>query len=290
MMVEGKAAIVTGSGQGIGLAVAELLAAEGARVVINDINASAADTAAARIRSAGREAVADHEDISTFEGAERLVAHCVEAFGAVDILVNNAGVLRDRMSYNMSEAEWDLVMDVCLKGTFACSRFAAREMRAKGNGGRIINVTSRSGLRGILGQSNYAAAKAGVVGLTRVMCQELSKSGITVNAISPRAETAMTHTIPDSVRAARDAAWAESSINLRGTPEQVAPLVVFLASKHGAGISGQVIGLGGDKLSLWTHPTESAEAYMPGGWSAKQIAELFSTSVGRVQQTVGINS
>ena len=285
MLLSKKSAVVTGAGQGIGLALAQALAAEGASVVVNDINAAAADAATRALLAEGRTAVADHHDIATFAGAESLVTACVAAFGTIDILVNNAGVLRDRMSFNMSEAEWDLVVDVCLKGTFACSKFAAQHMRKAGYG-RIINVSSRSGLRGSVGQANYAAAKAGVLGLTRTMCQELAKSGITVNAISPRAVTEMTDSVPAEVWAKKDASWAGSSVVRRGRPDQIGPLVVYLASDEAADVTGQVVGIGGDKLSLWSHPKEVAEAFVFGGWDVARMRDLFRSSVGFELQTL----
>jgi len=287
MLLEGKVAVVTGAGQGIGLALAQGLAAYGARVIANDINGGKADEAAAAISAAGGAACADHSDISSFAGADRLVEHCLDEYGRIDVMVNNAGILRDRMSFNMTEAEWDAVIAVCLKGTFACARAAIREMKREGNGGRIINIASRSGLRGAIGQANYAAAKAGVLGLTRTLAQEVPKYGITVNAISPRAVTGMTDSVPDEVRAKKDASWGGSSVVRRGTPEQVAPLVVYLASDEAASINGQVIGLGGDKLSLWSHPREVAEAFVFGGWSVDNLRDLFNASVGFEPQTLG---
>jgi NAD(P)-dependent dehydrogenase (short-subunit alcohol dehydrogenase family) len=287
MLLENKAAVVTGAGQGIGAALVKAMAAEGCRVLVNDIQAEKADEVAKAIQTAGGCAVADCTDISTFAGGDKVVARCVEAFGKIDIMVTNAGVLRDRMSFNMSEEEWDLVLNVCLKGAFACARSAIREMRRAAKGGRIINVTSRSGLRGSIGQANYAAAKGGVAGLTRTLCQEVNKYGITVNAICPRAATEMSDSIPAEVKARKDASWAATSVVKRGNPEQVAPLVVYLASDDASWINGQVIGIGGDKLSLWSHPRELTEAFVFGGWSVERLRELFKTSVGFELQTVG---
>lgn len=287
MLLKGKTAVVTGAGQGIGLALAHALAAHGARVIANDINAERADEAAALIVAAGGTAHADHTDIASFAGADQLVEHCLDRYGRIDAMVNNAGILRDRMSFNMTEAEWDAVIAVCLKGTFACARAAIREMKRAGDGGRIINISSRSGLRGAIGQANYAAAKAGVLGITRTLAQEVTKYGITVNAISPRAATAMTDSVPTDVKEKKDASWAGSTVVRRGTPEQVAPIVVYLASEDAASINGQVIGLGGDKLSLWCHPREVSEAFVFGGWSVENLRELFKASVGFELQTLG---
>ncbi len=287
MILEGKAAVVTGAGQGIGAALARALAAQGAMVVANDIEPERAQATVAAIREAGGSAVADFSDISTFAGADAVVEACLHAYGRLDAMVNNAGILRDRMSFNMSQADWDAVIAVCLTGTFACSRAAMRWMRAEKVPGRIINVSSRAGLRGSIGQANYAAAKAGVLGLTRSMAQEAAKYGITVNAIVPRAVTDMTDSIPAERKAAKDASWAGSSITLRGTPDQVAPAVVWLASDEAGWVNGQVVGIAGDKLSLWTHPTEAVEAYMPGGWTLQQLRELARPTLGPALQGLG---
>jgi NAD(P)-dependent dehydrogenase (short-subunit alcohol dehydrogenase family) len=286
-LLEGKSALVTGAGQGIGRAVAMAFAEHGCKVVVNDIVGAHADAVVAKIGEGNGGAVASHHDISTMDGAKAAVECAVESFGKLNILVNNAGVLRDRMSFNMSEEEWDAVINVCLKGTFACTRHALSHMRSRGEGGRIINVTSRTGLRGTVGQANYAAAKAGVLGFTRTVCQEVAKYGITVNAISPRAVTAMTDSVPDEVKKKKDASWAGTQVRKRGQPEEVAPLTVYLASDEADWINGQVIGLGGDKLSLWSHPKEVTEAFIFGGWSVQNIRDLFKSSVGFELQGVG---
>ena len=285
--LQGKACVVTGAGQGIGAAIAKAMAAAGAQVLVNDIQADKAALTVKSIREAGGVAEADDTDISTFSGADALIDRCLADFDAIDILVNNAGILRDRMSFNTSAADWDAVIAVCLTGTFACSRAAVRWMRDEKRGGRIINLTSRSGLRGNVGQTNYAAAKAGVLGITRTMAQELVKYGITVNAISPRAETAMTASIPNDVAAKRDSHLAGSGVRRRGTPEEIAPVAVFLALDESAWINGQVVGIGGDKLSLWSHPKEVAEAFSIGGWSLQQLRDNFKPTVGYELQSVG---
>jgi len=286
-LLKGQAALVTGAAQGIGEAIAKALAAEGARVLVNDIQAAKAEAVAAGIRAAGGDAVADCTDIASFSAGDAVVDRCLAAFGGIDILVNNAGILRDRMSFNLSAADWDAVIAVCLTGTFACSRAAVRWMRHEQRGGRIINLTSRSGLRGNVGQANYAAAKAGVLGLTRTMAQELARYGITVNAISPRAETGMTASIPAAVAAAKPGAQLAGAVRRRGPPEDVAPVAVFLALPESAWINGQVVGIGGDKLSLWCHPKEVAEAFSLGGWSLQQLRENFKPSVGYELQSLG---
>jgi 3-oxoacyl-[acyl-carrier protein] reductase len=208
-----------------------------------------------------------------------LIDRCLADFDAIDILVNNAGILRDRMSFNTSAADWDAVIAVCLTGTFACSRAAVRWLRDEKRPGRIINLTSRSGLRGNVGQANYAAAKAGVLGITRTMAQEVIKYGITVNAISPRAETAMTASIPVDVAAKRDSQLTHVGVRRRGTRGNRTGGGV-LALDESAWINGQVVGIGGDKLSLWSHPKEVAEAFSFGGWSLQQLRDNFKATVG----------
>src|SRR5215218_6587384 len=207
--LDGKVAIVTGAGRGIGRGEALLLASEGAKVVVNDLGGARegegadktpAQEVADEIVAGGGEAVANYDDVASWPGAESLVGQAVDAFGKLDILVNNAGILRDGMSFNLSEADWDSVIRVHLKGHFAPSRFAAvywREQSKAGEpvSGRIINTSSESGLFGNAGQSNYAAAKAGIASMTIVLARELQKYGVTVNAIAPRARTRLTETV-----------------------------------------------------------------------------------------------
>src|SRR5262245_53454638 len=202
--LEGKVAVITGAGGGIGRAHALLFAREGARVVVNDVgcqrdgtgHGDAAGRVVAEIRALGGEAVANTEAVGTFAAAGRIVQDAVEAFGRLDIRVNNAGILRDRTILNMTLEEWDQVIQVHLTGTFACLQAAARVMKEQGAGGRIINTSSSSGLLGLFGQANYGAAKAGIYALTRIAAQELAKYKITVNAIAPAALTRMLETIP----------------------------------------------------------------------------------------------
>src|SRR2546427_2982495 len=204
--LEGRAAVVTGAGRGIGRAIAELLAAEGAAVVVNDLGAEVdgrgasrrvADEVVEAIRARGGRAVANADSVADFAGAERIVETAVKEFGAIDILVNNAGILRDRMIFNMSEDDWDSVIAVHLKGTFNCTRHACvywREQHKAGNvlNGRIINTSSDSGLLGNPSQSNYGAAKAAIAAFSVIIDHELKKYGVTVNAIAPVARTRLT--------------------------------------------------------------------------------------------------
>jgi NAD(P)-dependent dehydrogenase (short-subunit alcohol dehydrogenase family) len=267
-LLDGKVAIVTGAGRGIGRGEALLLAREGARVVVNDVGGSTrgegadptpAEQVVREIEKAGGEAKADYADVSDFEATRALIEGTVEQFGSLDILVNNAGILRDRMIFNMAEEEWDAVISVHLKGTFNCTRHAAAHWRSlsKAGGevsGRIINTSSPSGLYGNPGQSNYGAAKAAIASFTVIVAQELQRYGVTVNAISPSARTRMTEETFGSLSAPEDGFDALA-------PENIAPLVTYLASEDASGITGQVFGVRGGNIALlqgWT-PVKTIE-------------------------------
>jgi NAD(P)-dependent dehydrogenase (short-subunit alcohol dehydrogenase family) len=275
-VVEGRVVIVTGAGNGIGRAHALLFAQEGAKVVVNDLggardgegaSAGPAQSVVDEIKAAGGEAVANTDDISSWEGGERLVAQAISEFGQLDVLVNNAGILRDRMLVNMSEAEWDAVIKVHLKGTFAPMRHACAYWRDQSKAGnqvdaRVINTTSPSGLFGNAGQTNYGAAKAGIAAMTVIAANELGRYGVTVNAIAPTALTRMTEDLMglDSQSEEAKAALA---------PENISPLVVWLASPEAAGVTGRVFGVWGNKISVaegWAYgpSTDRKERWMPG--------------------------
>ncbi|GHF80674.1 dehydrogenase [Kitasatospora xanthocidica] len=295
MDLTGKVAVVTGSGRGLGLAYAKALAAAGAAVVVDDVDADAAATAVKEIETAGGRAVAEVAAVGTAEAADALVARAVEAFGRLDVMVTNAGVLRDRVLWKMTDEDFDTVVQVHLRGTFTCVRAAVERMREQGEGGRIIVAGSPAGQRGNFGQTNYAAAKAGIAAMVRTWAMELAKAGITANAVIPVAATAMTRTIPAFAPHidALEQHGTPLPDGLRkgegfGTAADVAPLVTFLASEASAGITGQCIGIGGDKLALWSHPQEVSVAYADGGWSADAIAAAWPVSVGRVPETYGI--
>jgi NAD(P)-dependent dehydrogenase (short-subunit alcohol dehydrogenase family) len=295
MDLSGRVAVVTGAGRGLGLAYATALAAAGAAVVVNDADDAAAGAAAEAIVAAGGTAVAEPGAVGPSDVAERIVKRAVSAFGRIDALVTNAGILRDRMLWKMTDEEFDAVVDVHLRGTFTCVRAAVSQMRAQGGGGRVVVVGSPAGQRGNVGQTNYSAAKAAIVGMVRTWAMELSRASITVNAVVPVAATAMTATIPafaPHVEAfERDGtplpAWLRAGAGF-GTPDDAAGLVVYLASAASADVTGQAIGIGGDKLSLWSHPTEVAAVYRDGGWSADDIATAWPTSLGTATQSVGV--
>ena len=275
-LLQGKVAVVTGAGGGIGRAHALALAREGAKVVVNDLGsdrhgggrgAEMADAVVAEIRSAGGDAVASYDSVATREGADGIVWTALAKLGGIDVLVNNAGILRDRTLLNMSEDDFDLVLDVHLRGTFLCTQAAARAMKIQGRGGRIVNTTSLSGLLGNFGQANYGAAKGGVYALTRVAALELDKLGIAVNAVAPVALTRMTS----------DLAMMKGATERDLGPQFIAPAVVFLASDLATGVTGQVVGVQGGKIFVYRMQTTDGVERDPalGPWSAAEIAEAW---------------
>jgi 3-oxoacyl-[acyl-carrier protein] reductase len=274
MRLEGKVAIVTGAGRGLGRAYAVALAAAGAKVVVNDVDEAAANEVAAATGG-----VSETSAVGSTDAAEALVARAVEAFGRLDIMVTNAGVLRDKVLWKMTDDDFDTVVGTHLRGTFTCARAAAIRMREQGEGGRIITVGSPAGQYGNFGQTNYAAAKAGIVAFTRTWALELARANITVNAIVPTAWTRMTETIPIyEPLVGRDEFPPEvRREHALGKPEDCAPLVVFLAGDAAAHMTGQAIGIGGDRLSLYSHPAEIAHALRDGGWTVEAIAEAVES-------------
>jgi len=283
--LDGRVAVVTGAGRGIGRSVARLLASEGASVVVNDLGSAVdgsghdsgpAHDVVAEIAEAGGKAVANGADISVFAAAENLVQTAIEEFGRLDILVNVAGILRDRMVFNMTEQEWDDVIRVHLKGTFNTTRFASahwRSLRDESAQNRIINFTSVSGLHGAPGQPNYAAAKMGIVGLTWSSARALGKYGVTVNAISPGAATRMTDSVPTDRRRTRPEVdeWS---------PDNVAPIVAYLASERSGWITGRIIHSSGYEVSLYSNPEPVVRIVGTGPWQPDALAEQVERSFG----------
>jgi len=283
--LEGKVAIVTGAGRGIGRGEALLLAAEGARVVVNDLggewDGTGADNRPAQqvvdeIKAAGGDAVANYDNVADWAGAERLVKQAIDAFGTLDVLVNNAGILRDRMLFNMSEAEWDAVITVHLKGHAAPTRHACGYWRERSKAGDAVNASvvctsSTSGLLGNAGQSNYGAAKAGIAAFAQIISMEMARYGVRVNAIAPAARTRMTESTFGEIKSAGPFdEWA---------PENVAPLVGFLASDDAAGITGQVFYVAGGTVQLYQGWGPVGEAKKDDRWTvaelAKEVPALF---------------
>ncbi|MCW2133752.1 SDR family NAD(P)-dependent oxidoreductase [Arthrobacter sp. VKM Ac-2550] len=293
MSLAGKVAIVTGSGRGLGLAYAQELARQGAAVVINDVDEQVAGEAVECITGAGGKAVAVVAPVGSTETAQQLVNTAVESFGGLDILVTNAGVLRDKSLLKMTDEDFDLVINVHLRGTFTCVREAYAYFKANNVAGRIITIGSPTGQRGNFGQTNYAAAKAGIVGMVRTWALEMKKAGVTANAIIPVAATAMTKTVPFFQKAVEADERGEAMPDFFrkdlgfGTADDVAGLVAFLASDAAAKVTGQAIGIGGDRLQLWSHPEAVATEYKDGGWSYEELVERFDDLFGERLQSVG---
>jgi NAD(P)-dependent dehydrogenase (short-subunit alcohol dehydrogenase family) len=253
---EGRVAVITGAGRGIGREHALMLAGQGAKIVVNDLGGSMdgegkaegpAHDVVAEIEAMGGEAVANGDDISDFEGAKGLIDQAVDAFGGLDILINNAGILRDRMLTNMTEEEWDAVIKVHLKGTFGPTRHAAAYWRERAKAGepndaRVINTSSASGIYGNVGQTNYGAAKAGIAAFTIIASQELSRYGVTVNAIAPAAITRMTEGL--------GMGQVSDEMREQMSPRWIAPIVTWLASPESAGVTGRVFDVSGRALSV----------------------------------------
>ena len=294
MRLDGKVAVVTGSGRGIGRAYAGALAEAGCAVVINDVDGDVAEQAVSELTTGGARAVAEVVPVGSTEAAEKLVQKAVDSFGGIDIMCTNAGILRDKVLWKMSDEDFDAVIETHMRGTFTCARAAAVRMREQGRGGRIVVIGSWAGQRGNFGQTNYAGAKAGIAAFARTWAMELARAEITVNAIIPNALTRMIASIPGMAEMVENAMKGEPLPDMvrkqmgMGMAEDVAPLLVFLCSEAAKAVTGQAIGLGGDKLSLWSHPTEISAAYRDGGWTADAIAEVFSSSVGSRLETYGI--
>ncbi len=276
-MLEGKVVAVTGAGRGIGRAIALLAASRGARVVVNDLGASLggegtdagpAEEAAAEIRAAGGEAVANGDSVAEPRGGERIVEQALDAFGRIDALVNNAGILRDRIFHRMSHEEWRGVIDVHLMGAFNVSKAAALRFREQGSGA-FVHFTSTSGLVGNVGQANYAAAKLGIVGLSKSIALDMQRFGVRSNCIAPFAWSRMIGSIPtDSPEQQARVAKLQQM-----TPEKIAPLVVYLASDAAEGVSGQIFAVRNNEVFLMSQPRPLRSVHRGEGWTPETIAE-----------------
>ena len=275
--MDNKVAVVTGAGGGIGRDIALQLAAAGARVVVNDIGASLsgegndagpAEAVVREIRAAGGEAVANTDSIATREGAARLIGQAIEAFGHIDCVVNNAGILRDRFFHKMSDEEWDTVLKVHLYGSFYTSSAAAGFFKEQGSGA-FVHMTSTSGLVGNRAQANYAAAKMGIVGLSRTIAIDLQRSGVRSNCVAPFAWGRMVASIPVTTPEQQRAAERKQQLM---TPAKVAPLVVFLASELAADVNGQVFAVRGNEIMLMSQPRPLKSVHQSEGWTPEAIA------------------
>ena len=287
--LEGKVAVVTGSGRGIGRGIALLFAREGAKVVVVDpgVNTDGtgndngpADQVVNEIKGDGGEAVASYDSVATVEGGEAIIKKAVDTWGRIDILVNNAGILRDRMIFNMTEEEWDAVIAVHLKGHYCCTKPASILMRQQ-RYGRIVNFSSGSGIIGNPGQANYGAAKSGIAGFTRVVAKDLGRYGVTCNAIAPGAATRMTSTVSDQSRQLRARAGmtpgggarpASPAVPVLREPEYVAPMVGYLCTDDAWNINGQIFHVAGGSVGVAHHPTPMRTLWKPAMWTLDELA------------------
>jgi len=291
--LEDRVAVVTGAGRSLGRAYAIALAVAGAAVVVNDVDAASADETAEAIVAAGGRAVSSVGPVGPSATADQLVAAAVDAFGRFDALVANAGVLRDRVLWKMSDDDFDAVVATHLRGTFTCGRAAASFLREQGEGGRLILIGSPAGQFGSFGQTNYAAVKAGLVAMARTWSLELARDRITANTVIPTALSPMTATIPQYAEPyQRFLAGEPIPHELRhdralGSPEDVAPLVVWLASAASQDVTGQAIGIGGDRLTLYSHPAVLDVEYSEGGWSADGIGAAWRSRFAPQAQPSG---
>ena len=298
--LDGKVAVVTGAGRGIGRDVAIMMAGEGAKVVVNDPGVAAdgsgsdlapADEVVKEIKSNGGAAVANFESVASMEGGEKIIQTAIDTFGRLDILVNVAGILRDRMIFNMSEQEWDDVIAVHLKGHFACTKPAAVLMRQQ-RYGRIVNFSSESGVVGNAGQANYGAAKSGIAGFTRVVARDLGRYGVTCNCIVPRAWTRMTATIPQVPQPPKGGGKSGPGAQAAAGPSQpagdlpsaaefqlmrpdyVAPMTCYLATDNAWNINGQIFLVYGGTVGVQAHPLAHRTIFKPGMWTLKELSEM----------------
>ena len=278
-LLDGKVAVVTGGGTGIGRAVSLDLARAGAKVVVNDYGVSVdgtdpssapANEVVAAIRSAGGRAVASPESVATMAGGRSVVELALKEFGDLHIVVCCAGILRERMIFNMSEEEWDAVIAVHLKGHFTVMQPATRHMREK-RSGSIITFTSTAGLEGSPGQPNYSAAKEGIVGLTRSTALAMARYGVRCNAISPTADTRMTQRLPGERRGMATAT----------PPEAIGPVATFLASDRAAHITGQIVGVRGTEVTIYSHQAPLRTATSAEPWSPERLAEVWDRTLGQ---------
>jgi len=281
--LEGRVAVVTGAGRGIGAAVATLLAKLGAHVVVNDLGVKVdgsdpdqtpAQTVVNEIVAAGGSAIANYNDVSDFDAGERIIQSAIDHFGKLDILINVAGILRDRMIFNMTEAEWDAVIDVHLKGTFNTCRHASAYWRANPSAEghhRIINFISAAGLYGIPGQPNYSAAKAGMVGLTFSCANALAKYGVTANAIAPAAATRMGQTVPAERDRPERAVFKTDEYG----PQSIAPLAAYLAGLSSGWCTGRVLGARGHRVLLYSNPEPVRYLVAEQQWDVERLGKTM---------------
>ena len=294
-LLDGKVVVITGAGRGLGRAEALLFASEGAKVVINDLGGGAdgsggasapADEVVAEIKKMGGEAAANYDSVATWKGGEGIINTAVQSFGRIDVLVNNAGILRDRMVFNMSDDEWDIIQKVHLYGHFYCTRAATAHMRQQ-RYGRIINTSSQAGL-GNMGQANYSAAKEGIVGFTRTVAMDMAKYGVTCNCIRPIAATRLTLTPELQAAMEKKSKEAGGGLGLdigaelkKMAPEHIAPLVVYLATDAAANVNGRTFFVGGGEVGLYSEPAIISSIFKDGVWTVKELVDIMPKGITR---------
>jgi NAD(P)-dependent dehydrogenase (short-subunit alcohol dehydrogenase family) len=295
-LCEGRVVVITGAGRGIGREHALAFAKEGARIVVNDLggatdgsgsDAGPAQQVVEELRALGAEAIANTDNVADWDGAQRLISSALETFGALDVVVNNAGILRDRMFVNMTPEEWDSVIAVHLRGTFAVSRHAVDYWRARAKAGemndaRIINTSSPSGIFGNIGQANYGAAKAGIATFTQILADELQRLGVTVNAIAPIARTRMTENLAELMES-----MTEGSADAGGfdpfDPGNISPLVVWLGSAESADVTGRVFTVGGDEIGVAEPWVKGPVATKGARWEPAELTAVIPDLVLRAR-------
>jgi NAD(P)-dependent dehydrogenase (short-subunit alcohol dehydrogenase family) len=278
-VLDGKAAVVTGAGRGIGKGHALQLAKAGASVVVNDIDSDVAAEVVAEIKALGGNAIGNTGNVGVKTGADSIVAACVEAFGKIDIMMANAGIARDRTFLKMTEDDFDSVMNIHVKGTFLCHQSAALAMKEQGNGGCLVSTVSAAHF-GNFGQVNYAGAKGAIASMTYTMAMELARYGIRANAISPSGTTRMSDTYvgPDGKK--HPMPFIDPELN--------GPVLVYLCSDEGNYISGQIFGTGGERIALLSQPRYGHTLFMPGGWTLEAVQNNFKSNLGNRLEPLGI--
>ena len=278
-VLDGKAAVVTGAGRGIGKGHALQLAKAGASVVVNDIDSDVAAEVVAAIKALGGRAIGNTGNVGDKAGADSIVAACVEAFGKIDIMMANAGIARDRTFLKMTEDDFDAVMNIHVKGTFLCHQAAALHMKDQGTGGSLVSTVSAAHF-GNFGQVNYAGAKGAIASMTYTMAMELARYGIRANAISPSGTTRMSDTYvgPDGKK--HPMPFIDPELN--------GPVLVYLCSDDGNYISGQIFGIGGERIALLSQPKYGHTLFMPGGWTLDAVQKNFKSNLGNNLESLGI--